>query len=158
MKLYVAMLAAAMAQGAAGPEIADVKTVYVLPMANGLDQFLAIRLTTDNVLQVVTDAQRADSILTDRIGPALDAKLEELYAPKAPPPDPTKDSDKDAMSAPAKHIVPTSHARGTIFLVDRKTRNVLWSLYVLPKNTSPGEMNHVAERIAGKLSKDLKGK
>ncbi len=157
MKLYVAMLAAGMAAAASGAEIADVKTVYVLPMANALDQFLAIRLTAGNVLQVVTDPQKADAILTDRIGAGLNSKLDELYAPKAPPP--PKDADKDLLSQPVKPIVqPGSHARGTVFLVDRKTRNVLWSLYMLPKNTSPNEMNHIAERIAGKLSKDLKGK
>ncbi len=162
MKLYVAMLAAIAAQGAARPEIADVKTVYVLPMGNGLDQFLAIRLTAGNVLQVVTDPLKADAILSDQIGPALDGKIEDLYAPKTPPPDTTKDSQKDSEKDPTnaapKRIAPASRARGTIFLVDRKTRNVLWSLYVLPKNSSPNEMNRVAERIAGKLSKDLKGK
>ena len=54
--------------------------------------------------------------------------------------------------------MPVSRARGTIFLIDRKTRNILWSVYERPKNTSPDEMNHVADKIAGKLGKDLKGK
>jgi hypothetical protein len=160
MKLCVAILAAGMAMAASGPEIADVKTVYILPMSHGLDQFLAIRMTTGNILQVVTDAQKADAILSDRIGAPLDKQLDDLYAPKNPPPEPSKESKKDDMvGPPAKPMIqPGSHARGTIFLIDRKTRNILWSVYVLPKNTSPDEMNHVAEKIASHLSKDLKGK
>lgn len=86
MKLYVAMLAAGIAGAAAGGEIADVKTVYVLPMSNALDQFLAIRLTTGNVLQVVTDPQKADAILTDHLGAGLDKQLDNLYGAKTPPP------------------------------------------------------------------------
>lgn len=159
MKLYVAMLAAGIAGAAAGGEIADVKTVYVLPMSNALDQFLAIRLTTGNVLQVVTDPQKADAILTDHLGAGLDKQLDNLYGAKTPPPPPDESKDADSTHDSARPMVqPVSHARGTIFLIDRKTRNVSWSFYDRPKNTSPDEMNHVAEKIASKLSKDLKGK
>jgi hypothetical protein len=161
MKLYLAMLAAGMAAAAAGGEIGGVKTVYVLPMSNALDQFLAIRLTTGNVLQVVTDPQKADAILTDHIGAGLDKQLDDLYGSKtpAPPPPPDDSKDKDSMHDSARPVIqPISRARGTIFLIDRKSRNVAWSLYERPKNTSPDEINHVAEKIASKLSKDLKGK
>ena len=43
----VAMLPAA--------DLAGVHNVYVLKMAKGLDQFLANRLTSDHVFQIVTD-------------------------------------------------------------------------------------------------------
>ena len=65
MKLPLLLLLASVA-GAAGLD--DIKTVYLLPMTNGFDQYLAIRLTTGVVLQVVTDPEKADAILTDRIG------------------------------------------------------------------------------------------
>jgi hypothetical protein len=115
------------------------------------------------VLLVVTDPQKADVILSDRIGAGLDEKLDELYGGKPAPAksnaasksDNAGKSDND-FSKPSSQ--PISHARGTVFLIDRKTRNVVWSLYERPKNTSPDELNHVAEKIAGKLSKDLKGK
>ena len=52
-------------------------------MTNGLDQFLAIRLTTGVVMQVVTDPQKADAILTDHIGDGSSKqKLDDLYGPK----------------------------------------------------------------------------
>jgi hypothetical protein len=45
-----------------------------------------------------------------------------------------------------------------VFLVDRKTRNVIWSDYVRPKNAQPDELNHVADKIAAQLEKDKKVK
>src|SRR5678809_764458 len=49
-------------------QVFGVKTVYLLPMAGGLDQYLALQLTSGGVLQVVTDPKKADAILTDGIG------------------------------------------------------------------------------------------
>jgi hypothetical protein len=53
----VAALAMSMAASAAG--VGDVKTVYLIPISNGLDQYLAVQLTTGAVLQVVVDPQKA---------------------------------------------------------------------------------------------------
>jgi hypothetical protein len=150
MKLSLLLLLAGVA-GAAGLE--DIKTVYLLPMTNGFDQFLAIRLTTGVVLQVVTDPQKADAILTDRIGNTFEDKLKELYGAKATKSDP---DGSDASKQPS--MSPVSRARGAIFLVDRKSRNVVWSMYERPKGNSPDEMNHAADKVAGKLFKDLKSK
>src|SRR5438270_355928 len=73
MKLLV-FLAASLTVSAL--DLGGVKTVYLLPMANGLDQFLAIKLTTGVILQVVTDPQKADAVLTDHVGGGLEQKLE----------------------------------------------------------------------------------
>jgi hypothetical protein len=51
-----------------------------------------------------------------------------------------------------------TRSKGAVFLVDRKTRNVLWSDYVRPKSAQPDELNHVADKIAAQLEKDKKGK
>jgi len=154
MKLLVALFAAALGLSAA--EIADVKTVYVLPMSNALDQFLAMHLTSENVLQVVTDPHKADAILSDRIGASLDQKLDELYGSRKAE---KKSGDATSQDDTAMAVIaPLSRARGTIFMIDRKTRDVLWSVYERPKNTSPDELNHIADKIALKLSKDLKAK
>ena len=48
-------------------DLKHVSSVYILPMSGGMDQFLANRLTTLGVFQVVTDPQRADAVITDRI-------------------------------------------------------------------------------------------
>ena len=64
--IAAAALAISMSALAAGLD--DVKTVYVLPMSNGLDQYLAAQLTSGSVLQVVTDPHKADAVLTDHLG------------------------------------------------------------------------------------------
>jgi hypothetical protein len=143
--LFAATLAAA--------DLTDVKTVYLLPMANGLDQYLAIKLTTGAVLQVVTDPQKADAVLTDHLGESFEQKLDQLYGPAQKPQDNNGFIDS---GRPVSQSI--SRAKGAVFLVDRKTHNVIWSAYEHPKNTTPGELNHIAEKISEKLFKNLKTK
>jgi hypothetical protein len=151
MKLFV--LAAAVALTLPGADLVEMKTVYLLPMSNGLDQFLATKLTSGAVIQVVTDPAKADAILTDHIGASFEEKLNDLYGKKA------KDKDKDKDDADARTgMQNASHGRGTIFLVDRRTRDVIWSLYERPKSSAPDDMSRSAEKIAQKLAKDRTGK
>jgi len=148
MKLFL-LLAASLAASAL--DLGGIKTVYMLPMANGLDQYLAIQLTTGSVLQVVTDPQKADAILTDHVGSSLEQKLDELYGQK-------KKEDQDVFGSQRPVSQSISRARGAIFLIDRKTRNVVWSDYEPLKNTTQPEVKHIAEKIVAKLAKDVKGK
>jgi hypothetical protein len=152
MKLLVLFGALSISLSASGVDTAEYKTVYILPMANGLDQFLAIKLTTGLVMQVVTDPQKADSIFTDRIGTAFEDKLDEIYGkhPKSTTENPN-DPGKPAMQ-------PLSRGKGAIFLVDPKTRTVIWSAYEHSKSSTPDEMNHMAEKIASRLERARKGK
>lgn len=138
------------AVAAAGSELGDVKTVYLLPMANSLDQYIAIRLTTGTSLQVVTDPQKADAVLTDRIGASFEQKFDELYGAK-PAKGEKDDQTHDSSKPPVQAM---SRGKGAIFLVDRKTRNVLWSTYALAKSNSPDDLNHLADRIVSHLEKD----
>jgi hypothetical protein len=161
MKLFSRFLAAGLLTAglgltcASGADSDDIKTVYLLPMANGLDQYLAIRLTTNLIFQVVTDPLKADAILTDRIGTSFEQKLNELYSE----PKKKEESDPGFGNNDSKATMsPLSRGKGAIFLVDRKTRNVLWSTYATTKNTSADAMNHLAGNIADKLAKERKGK
>jgi len=52
----------------------------------------------------------------------------------------------------------SSHSRGTIFLVDVKSSQVLWSIFEPPKDNSPRALNHTAGRIVKQLKLDLAGK
>ena len=134
-------------------DLGGFKTVYLLPMSGGLDQFLATRLTSAGVLQVVTDPKKADVVFTDRIGAGFEDKLNELYGEQP------KVSDKDDLSKAPKPIdASISRGRGLIFMVDRRTREVVWSAYLKPKDTTPNELNRVAGEIVSKLEKDRKGK
>ena len=156
MKLFSWFFAASLAASwTFGADLGEIKTVYLLPMSSSLDQFLAIRLTTGAILQVVTDPQKADAVLTDRIGAAFEQKLDELYN-TAPKKDTQDGGLGDTTSKPT--MQPLSRGKGAIFLVDRKTRNVIWSTYAKPKNATPDAMHSLADHIADRLEKDRKGK
>ena len=170
--LLCAILAAATLLGAP-PELAQVRSVYLFPMASGLDQHLANRLTNAGVFQVVTDPKKADAVFTDRLGPALEDRLAELFP--EPPPEPAeppqkaeKEKKKKKEEAPPVPEVPTApeparfssfaRGKGTIFLVHVKTRTVVWSIYEKPESSQPADLDRAARRITERLQRDLKGK
>ena len=149
MTLAVLLLPA----GVFGADMNGVKTVYVLPMSSGLDQYLAVRLTTAAVLQVVVDPRNADAVLTDYIGQSFEERLDEMYGAK-----PKSEDDKNGSTPEFARVTSGARSRGAIFLVNRKTRDVLWSTYERPKGTAPADLNRAADRIADKLAKSIKGK
>ena len=150
-----AALSVAHAGSEVRPELMEVKTVYLLPMTYSLDQFLAIRLTKGGILQVVTDPNLADAILSEHIGTSLEEQMKSLYGEKKPD---SADKDKDKASSFGGPMAGGTRSKGAVFLVDRKTRNVIWSDYVRPKNSQPDELNHTADKIAAQLEKDKKVK
>jgi hypothetical protein len=192
-------------------DLGTAKTVYVLSMSRGLDQYLANRLTNEHVFQVVTDPKLADVILTETIGEGFQAKLESISpTPEPEQPDtaaqdekaPAKDDktaakdekaaakdDKTAakdekapakddktpeappaappnpfLTEPVNKVAPTgtmsSFARnkGVIFLVDAKSRQVLWSTYDPAKSSASKDLDRTASDIVSRLKKDLKKK
>ena len=137
-------------------DLAGVKTVYLLPMSSGFDQYLASRLARDGALQVVTDPQKADAIFTDRIGANFEQTLKDLYAPKVKKADTLADAAADDSSRAT--MQPLSRSRGSLFLVDRQSRLVIWSTYARPKSTSADDLNNLAEKIVAQLDKSRKEK
>ena len=92
------LIATGAALGSPAAEIsgARVQTVYLLPMAHGLDQFVANRLTREHLLEVVADPKRADAVFTDRLGEAFELQLDDLYpAPKPAAPEPAAESKSE---------------------------------------------------------------
>jgi hypothetical protein len=158
MKWFPILTFGALFSISAYAQVLGVKTVYLLPMAGGLDQYLALQLTSRGVLQVVTDPQKADAILTDGIGARLEERLSELYGAVEKDAGIDK-SDKDKSSKAGSNdfaqptMRPLSTSRGVVFLVNRTSRNVLWSTYEQPKGTQPEDLKHVAEKIVGRLAK-----
>lgn len=153
--LSIAVLSALFSVSGVQAEILGVKTVYLLPMAGGLDQYLALQLTAGGVLQVVTDPKKADAILTDGIGSRLEDSLSELYGAPLDKDAPDKDKSGKAGTSDFSHpsMRPLSTSRGVIFLVNRTSRDVLWSTFERPKSTQPEELKHVAGRIVSRLAK-----
>lgn len=163
MKLIVlAAFACSIAAGAGNPQLLQVHSVYILPMGSAMDQFLANRLTRLGKMQVVADPRHADAILTDRLGEPFEKKLDELYPPPVEETADEKDTDDEpAAGLTLKDQEPVrrasfSRGRGTFFLVDRKSRNVLWSTYERPRSSAADELNRTAERVVNNLKRDLK--
>src|SRR5258708_910316 len=98
------------------------RSVYVLPMAGGLDQYLAARIAHEHVMQVVADPKLADALMTDRLGDASE-KTREKFHPR--------DDDRDDAESP-HHSSRPSGTRGTFFLGDAKSRHVIWSDFEKP--------------------------
>ncbi len=151
--------------------LTQVQTVYLMPMGYGLDQYLANRLTSESVFNVVTDPKRADAVLTDQLGGGFERRFDELFrrpepvAEHAPPPPEKKGKEMDAeaiaqlkLTSGQPPISSFSRGKGNIFLVDIKTRQVLWSLYERPKKILPDELDRTSGRIVLRLKKDLAGK
>ncbi len=151
-RILITVASLACLSGAMAADLHGVKTVYLLPMSGGADQYLAARLTSGEILQVVTDPLKADAIFTDHLGETFEKSLDDLFG--AVP----KTRDQKSSDEPFARLGGSQHSRGTFFLVDRKTRDVLWSDAETPKGTSAEDVRHVTERVAIRLSKVMKGK
>jgi len=154
MKLFgILAIAAALVPAAVNPQLRQINTVYILAMSGGMDQYLANSLTSLGVLQVVTDPQKADAILTDRLGETFESKLKDLYEPQ--PASKDKDEKNNGFATGTIRVGSASRGRGNVFIVDRKTRSVLWSIHEPPKDSSTDEMSKTAQKIAKRLKTDL---
>jgi len=143
MRLLLCALLAGLILGAGVP---DVHAVYVLPMAGGLDQYLANRLTGAGLFRVVTDPKLADAVFTEQLGAAFEQRLADLYAPA--------DADKEENDEkPAPHISSFGRGKGTIFLVDVKSRAVIWSAYQKRSRSTPDDLDRTAVHIVQQIKK-----
>jgi len=157
-------------------DLPSVHTVYVLKMGGGLDQHLANALTSGHVFQIVTDPKLADAVFTDHIGENLLLKLEEISpTPEDPKALAEKEKKKKEEPPPAEEVSPFlgdtvnkldnpalkssfGRGKGTVFLVDMKSRQVIWSAYRELKGGGSKEMDRTATDIVSRLKKDLAGK
>lgn len=145
MRFFVSALFALPLLIGANPELLKVKSVYLLPMSNGLDQYLANHLLKNGTYVVVTDPANADAVFTDALGPALERKLAELYPSEEEEEGNVDDQPKSAFR----------RGRGMVFLVERKSRQVVWSAYELPRDSRPQSLDRSARKIADELKKHL---
>lgn len=178
---WAAFLLLSLLAGAAEVSVSNIHTVFVMPMAHGLDQYVANRLTREHVFEVVADPARADAIVTEQVGDALRARLEKLHpTPKPPAPEAETDSEDDESKADSNvagdskgtakarapktyvneepHISTFGSGKGTVFLVDTRSRAILWSVYEKPKRFTPDQLDRTAKRVVNRLKQDLAGK
>ena len=97
MKLRCAVLCALGLQvlAAADAALPQIRSVYLLPMSGGLDQYVANKLTQSGRYNVVTDVKQAHAIFTDQIGSVFEDRYRELFPPPAPPEAEKKKDDQD---------------------------------------------------------------
>lgn len=149
-----------------GDELLQIKTVYILHMSRAFDQYLATHLTRGGVIQVVTDPQKADGVVTEQLGRSFEDQMEELYPkPKAPDPLPPADLEEKApTSSPMLDMKdpegrPRStfgRGRGTVFIVHRASGNVVWSTYLRPKMPTADVLNDAAKQVAEQIKDAIK--
>lgn len=165
--LLMPLVLCAAAAAFENPQLKQVQSVYILPMGSGMDQYLANKIARQAIFHVVTDPQKADAILTDRIGESFERKLDDLYPPPKPEkPQKEKDdkskADRNGTSdsdVDTKMVIPSSsfgRGKGTFFLVDRKSRAVIWSTYDRAPNNQADTLDKKADQIVGRLRRDLK--
>lgn len=149
------------AQGNA--ELSQIQTVYLMPMANGFDQYLANRLRSVHQVRIVTDMAKADAIFTDKIGLAFESRLDEAEQTMkekevAGTPKAEETQSSSGLKLAPKTVSSIGRGRGTFFLVDRRSRMVLWSTFNKPKDVQPKTLDKVAGNVAEEFSKDFTGK
>lgn len=161
MKPMLALAAAAIGaallgadDGGASRAVTEVKTVLVLPMSSGLDQYLANQLTRKGVVTVVQDPAKADAVLTDRVGPSLRERLHDWREQMAVTP--AKKEEDTGWRKP--NLGGFSRGRGNYYLVDTRTFDVIWSVYQVPKSNATGDLDRAAGRIAQALDEARKPK
>jgi hypothetical protein len=148
-------------KGFVHPALGQIQRVYLLPMTSGFDQYLANQLSTQGVFEVVTDPKLADALVTDAIGRGFETKFQELLPPPPPPPVEKKEGEEAEKSveldSAEQNIRLSSFGRGkgNIFIVDVKSRAVVWSIYERPKDMSSKELDRTSAKIASELKKDL---
>ncbi len=151
------------AGAAEAPEAAGIRTVYLMRMANSFEQYLANHLAKSKVYEVVTDPARAEAVLTDRVGMALQDDLATLLTPaESQEVKQAEEADQSesggGMKGDTYQVRPSSFSRGrgNIFLVDLKTRSVLWSTYERPRNSTPDSLDKAAKNVISRLTKTVK--
>ncbi len=164
LRFFLGLCALTLAIAQPNGNLSQVQSVYIMPMSGGYHQHLANRLIRLGLFQIVADPHRADAILTDRLGEGLEARLD-VYdaasqkrdAAEHKGDEPVKGESKVTL---AERPVTTSLSggKGTLFLIDRKSRRLLWSTFEKPKNVTAKELDRSAGRVASRVKEEWSGK
>jgi hypothetical protein len=130
------------------------RTVYILPMANGLDRHLASRLTSSGVVWVVLDPESADAVLTDKVDEGFWAWSNASYKTAVKSSNAAVNDDDRSRYGRLR----MGGYRGTIFLVDPRNGVVLWSIYQPTSDMSSNALDQAAVHVALNLKKSLSAK
>lgn len=164
----LALLGAAVLPAADLEMLRNSPAVYFWPMSSSFDQYLAQEIAAEGVFQVVVDPKLARAVMTDRIDAPFLAAMDELF-PRAEPAKPAAEADpkKKSEDKPDESDTgiyvdtrpknrPLGRPRGTLFLVDVHTRQVLWSTFLDEADKNPNRLHKQARNVVDRLRKHLK--
>jgi hypothetical protein len=163
MRRLLAFLLLLVAGPSAAADLSGSQPVYFWPMTSALDQYIAEQVSTEAVFSVTVDPKQARAVMTESIDGKFLEGMDELFPLEDPRPKAAKsDQDKEnqdsiegafSFSRPANS--PRGRANGTIFLVDVKTRRVLWSTFLGEIDTQPKKLHTQARDIIERLKKTM---
>lgn len=187
--LFLGLVLPAWPAAAEGPnaDLSSVGTVYVLPMASGMEQFIAHQVAKQGIYEVTTDPLRADAFISDFVGASFEIRVDDLLKAARDKKEKEaedlakKEAEKsgEAVKKPAKkpkdeeeapeggfqmesmasgRVGAFGRGKGNIFLVEGKTRRVLWTGFDIPKNTRAEALQKSAEKLVAQLRKEKTGK
>jgi len=144
----------------AGPAV---KTVYLLPMVSGFEQFLAQELVSQGVLEVVADPAQADAFFTDHIGARFEEELRLLLKAREAGTGEAAETEQSGRSSaeqePLRVLAGSfGRGRGTIFLVRQQDKRVVWSTYQPIRQATAAALHKAARDVVARLKKQLSGK
>ncbi len=171
--LAAALLAGGLLGAADVQPLGAVRTVYFWPMSSSLDQYLAEQITAEGLFEVVVDPKLATAVMTERIDAPFLQAMDQVFpmpepAAEGKPPEAEKKAAETAkdkkegdslegefrVERPANRAVSRPH--GTLFLVDVRSRKVLWSTFLKEYNRTPNELHKQARQVVSEIKKRLK--
>ena len=150
---------AALTGVASAADISSAQPVYFWPMEGALDQYIAQEASQGGVVSVTVDPKLARAVMTDRIDAAFLAAMDELFP--LPGAEEEKEEAGDSVesglqkSRPATR--PLGRPHGTLFLVDAKTRRVLWSTYLGYYERTPKKLHGEAKEVVARMATAMGG-
>jgi hypothetical protein len=161
----VLILAASFRLSAAdNSQLQNIGKVYLWPMTNAFDQYLAQQITAEGVFEIVVDPKLAGTVMTEKIDNTFLQALDELFPPadevskKEKADEKSKSSDGlqgDFQNRRAGNH-PKAAPRGTLFLVDIASRKVIWSTYLKDFAPDQNELHKQAREVVAKLKDQVK--
>lgn len=142
-------------------QLRDAQPVYFWPMQHSFDQYLAEAVNAADALSVTVDPKLAAAVMTERIDAPFLAALEELFPAGKPAGEETDQAETSSksddsiegqfgLSRPRNR--PQARPQGTLFLVDVKTRRVIWSTYLGQLDPTSKALHKEARRVVEQLS------
>ncbi len=146
-------------------DLSSVGPVYFWPMNGALDQYVAEQATSSGVFAVTVDPARAKTVMTDHIDAKFFEGMNEIFVDEAEiAAAEENDDDEEATGSIESGLAPQraanrprSSPKGTVFLVNIRSRQVVWSTFLGEFDRSPKKLHKKAQQVISDLGKSMSG-